>query len=108
MASENELRAKYRATKLEASLDCGPAKAAEMAKRVAYLSDDDFDRYAGHSAETLSQLKARAGVTGAAPAKEPPASEDAAVRTRAAVAEFVASEFFGLQEGEARHGRRRT
>src|SRR4051812_43801715 len=103
--SEETLRKKYRVAKLAACLECDGARAAEMARKLSGLDDDRFDEYAAHAADTLAGLKARAGVQGAAPAKEPPASGADSERVRAAVAEFVASEFFELGEDEARHGR---
>jgi hypothetical protein len=100
MASESELRDKYRASRLENCLECDAAKATKMAKGLAYLSDEDFDRYANHSAEAVAALKSRAGVT-VAPTKPTPRPADAE-KVRAAVAEFVAGEFFDVGEDEDR------
>lgn len=66
----SDFKSLYRIERLARTMECSPAKAAETARRLHYLGDEDFERYARETAATLATLRARAGVTPAAATDE--------------------------------------
>lgn len=97
--NENELRAKYRTTRLELCLEADAAKASEMAKRLSHLTDEQFEQYASQSAKALTDLKAKAGLTGQGSARSGGNTDtDGLQKARAAQIDDYLSDVFGIDE----------